>query len=267
MVESFERSVSGIGCLADPVRNSLYRYVCGQSLPVTREQAAQALAIPRHQAKFHLDRLELEGLLETDYLRVTGRTGPGAGRPTKRYRRARREFAVAVPDRRYELAGQVMAAAIEDSAVSGAPALDALHRSARDVGLRLASSGRADPADTAEPGGRSPTAPPWSAVIEALRQTGFEPRQVGQRVELANCPFHELAQAHTELVCGMTLALLCGMLEAVPTGPTARIDPGPDRCCVVVEPVAADRRRAAHPSSAGGRRGARGTEATAPVHP
>ena len=80
-MRSFDRSVTGIGVLADPVRRRLYRFVCSQDQPVTRDQAAQAVGIARHKAKFHLDRLEAEGLLEADYVRLTGRAGPGAGRP------------------------------------------------------------------------------------------------------------------------------------------------------------------------------------------
>ena len=80
-MRDFDRNVTGIGVLADPVRRQLYEFVCSQAEPVSRDQAAEAVGIARHQAKFHLDRLEAEGLLETDYVRLTGRTGPGAGRP------------------------------------------------------------------------------------------------------------------------------------------------------------------------------------------
>jgi predicted ArsR family transcriptional regulator len=57
-------------------------------------------------------------------------------------------------------------------------------------------------------------------------------------VTLANCPFHALAQEHTELVCGMNLHLLDGVLESVPgTRLVARLQPAPGRCCVRMEPV------------------------------
>jgi predicted ArsR family transcriptional regulator len=93
-VRSFDRNVTGIGVLADAVGHRLYRFVCSQDQTVSRDQAAQAVGIARHRAKFHLDGLEAEGLLEADYVRLTGRSGPGAGRPTKRYRRGTKEFAV-----------------------------------------------------------------------------------------------------------------------------------------------------------------------------
>jgi predicted ArsR family transcriptional regulator len=76
-----------IGALAEPVRGQLYEYVVAQPGAVSRERAADGVDVPLHTAKFHLDRLVEEGLLETEFRRLTGRTGPGAGRPAKLYRR------------------------------------------------------------------------------------------------------------------------------------------------------------------------------------
>ena len=52
---------------------------------------------------------------------------------------------------------------------------------------------------------------------------------------MANCPFHALAQAQTQLVCQMNYALIGGLTEALgPHRPVAELDPAPDRCCVVL---------------------------------
>ncbi len=130
----FERSVTGIGALAEPVRRELYFFVCGQDTAVSRDQAADAVGVPRHQAKFHLDKLAAEGLLEADYARLDGRTGPGAGHPSKLYRRATNEISVSLPRRQYQLAGLLMADAITDAARTGAPVLDALDQAAATQG-------------------------------------------------------------------------------------------------------------------------------------
>ena len=139
-MQSFDRNVTGIGVLADPVRRELYRFVSSQAQPVTRDQAPAAVGVARHKAKFHLDRLEAERLLEADYVRLTGRTGPGAGRPAKRYRRGRGEFAVALPARDYELVGHIMAEAISESARTGTPILDALKSAAAARGSAIAAT-------------------------------------------------------------------------------------------------------------------------------
>ncbi len=81
MADELSRRAARIGALAEPVRRELYEYVVAQPEAVSREQAADGVDVPRHTAKFHLDRLVEEGLLETEFRRLTGRTGPGAGRP------------------------------------------------------------------------------------------------------------------------------------------------------------------------------------------
>lgn len=65
-----------------------------------------------------------------------------------------------------------------------------------------------------------------------------EPRlSDGEIVELANCPFHPLAQEQTELACNMNHALITGVADGLaPHGPDARLCPGRDRCCVVLTP-------------------------------
>ena len=45
-------------------RRDLYVYVSAQSAPVSRDQASDALGVARHTAKFHLDKLAEEGLLQ-----------------------------------------------------------------------------------------------------------------------------------------------------------------------------------------------------------
>ena len=185
--------------------------------------------IPVHQAKFHLDKLEAEGLLVSDYARLHGRTGPGAGRPSKLYRRAERDIAVSLPDREYQLAGQLMADAIAAAAATGTPVTDTLYANAHARGRSWGESaidGREPPATVAEA---------LELATEVMAEHGYEPRHDEARVVLANCPFHQLAQTQTELVCQMNHALLGGLTEALqPHCPAAELDPGPDRCCVVL---------------------------------
>jgi predicted ArsR family transcriptional regulator len=72
-------------------------------------------------------------------------------------------------------------------------------------------------------------------TVRVLSKYGYEPRVSDGEVELANCPFHALAQEQTELACHMNHALITGVAEAsAPHGPDVRLYPGPDRCCVVL---------------------------------
>ena len=225
-----ERDAAGIGALADPVRRQLYLYVCSRPEPVGRDEAAAAVGVARHQAKFHLDRLEADGLLESEFARLSGRSGPGAGRTSKLYRRADREIAVSLPDREYELAGRLLADAVAESVVSGEPVLDVLHRRATAHGRAL---GRSALAGAAQP---ESAASALRLAVRVLAAHGYEPRPEDGRVVLSNCPFHSLAKAQTELVCHMNEALVAGVAATLgPHCPHVALDPAPGRCCVVLE--------------------------------
>lgn len=220
--------VAGLASLNEPVRRNLYRYVVAQDGPVSRDAASEGVGVARHTAKFHLDRLVEDGLLAAEYQRLTNRSGPGAGRPAKLYRRSDRELSVTLPERRYELVGELMAVAMETSIRDGVPVGQALRPAAQHVAERLVG---AEPWADRPGSGRSD-------LTKMLEAHGYEPRERGAAVELANCPFDRLAQEHTALVCGMNLALLTAVTEQMTQGQlVARLDPAPNRCCVVLGPV------------------------------
>lgn len=230
-VDRLDEEISTIAALADPTRRALYRYVVAQRESVSREQAATALGVAHHTAKFHLDKLADDGLLDTEYSRPAGRTGPGAGRPTKRYRRSAREVAVSLPERRYGLASRIMARAIADAVATGTPVGAALHDSATVEGRALGEQalGRFDAATTSQAGAQ--------AIRDALTETGFEPYSDDGVITLTNCPFHTLARESPELVCGMNLDFIQGLLETCNgAGLKAHLESDPDRCCITLRP-------------------------------
>lgn len=222
---TFTDNVSGIGLLSDPLRREIYLYVCAQATAVGRDETADALDIAHHKAKFHLDKLEEQGLLEAEFARLTGRTGPGAGRPAKLYRRAPQEIAVSLPGREYELAGRLMADAIAASSASGESVLEALNRAAAEHGRAMGRTARESGADRTA----------IDIARDALSEHGYEPRTEGSAVVLANCPFHSLASEHTEMVCGMNLALIDGLVDEVDSASLrCALEPADGRCCVVL---------------------------------
>lgn len=229
-VDGPPRDAAGIGALADPLRHQLYVFVCSQTTPVSRDQAADAVGIMRHQAKFQLDRLEAEGLLEAEYARLTGRSGPGAGRTSKLYRRAGRDIAVSLPHREYELAGRLMAEAIARSEATGVSAAEALHQIAHDYGRKIGETAVTDGAYAA-----SDAESALAMAAAVLAEHGYQPRRIEDEIQLANCPFHGLAQQQTELACNMNHALICGLADALtPHSPHARLQPQAERCCVLI---------------------------------
>jgi predicted ArsR family transcriptional regulator len=226
--ESREAQISAVAALDEPTRRRLYDYVVRQPAPVSRDDAAAALELPRTTAAFHLDRLVDEDLLDVSYQRRTGRSGPGAGRPAKLYQRSDQQVAVSLPQRRYDLAGRLLSSALEHAEHTGDSPRASLDQRAYQLGKELAETAR----NTADDRNTQDTA------LQVLEAYGFEPRVDGDEVTLANCPFHTLAQEYTELVCGMNLRLLDGLLDGLaPTGLTARLDPTPPHCCVRISPI------------------------------
>jgi len=227
--DDFAEEVRGVAVLAEPVRRDLFLYVAAQPEPVSRDQASEGVGVARHAAKFHLDKLVEEGLLDAEFRRVSGRQGPGAGRPSKLYKRSAREVSVTLPERRYDLAGQLMARAIDDSVHHEAGVVPALHAAAADVGYRLGEQ------VSDEVGARPSRERLLSSACATVAAHGYAPRRESKTVTLANCPFDALARDHTALICGMNLALLGAFANrAAPGRLSARLDPAPSRCCVVL---------------------------------
>jgi predicted ArsR family transcriptional regulator len=211
MIEA--RDVERVATLQHPTRSALYDELTRRDEWMTRDALAAAVGVPRHAATFHLERMAEVGLLQTRFERTSGKTGPGAGRPAKLYRRSREESSVCMPARNYRLAADVMAAALERS---GASARRSLVRQARRAGAEMGAAARPQTLDDA---------------FRRLRALGYEPGMQGKRLVLRNCPFDALARCHADVVCDMNVALLRGLV-----GPqlTARPDPKAGRCCVVI---------------------------------
>ncbi|MFF1696342.1 helix-turn-helix transcriptional regulator [Streptomyces sp. NPDC058257] len=222
------KDIDAIAVLQDPVRRRLYEYVAGQGREVGRNEAAEAAGVARTLAAHHLDKLTEAGLLESGSRRLTGRSGPGAGRPAKVYTRARAEHSVSLPARDYRTAAELLAEAAEQVGLDAA-----LCAAARRRGETLRGS-------AAPCGG-------LDEAVEMLSARGYEPhREVAEAkdvegadvaprvVRMRNCPFHAVAERFPPLVCGMNLALLEGLLGE--GGPVrARMDARPGECCVVLE--------------------------------
>jgi predicted ArsR family transcriptional regulator len=193
-----------VALLAEPVRQRLYAYLRERHEPVGREEAARQTGITVKLAAFHLDRMADAGLLDVAYRRLSGRVGPGAGRPAKLYSVAPRAFSVVIPQTRYALAASMMASALSagNSTTNGAASLNEV---ATNVGASLGADIRGQ--------GRT-KATRREAVRRKLEQLGYEPQpQASGDLTLRNCIFSELSTSHRDLVCGMNHAFVTGLLD------------------------------------------------------
>jgi predicted ArsR family transcriptional regulator len=216
-----------VALLGEPNRHRLYEFVAASHEPVGRDDAAAALGISRELAAFHLDRLSRGGLLNAEYRRRNGRTGPGAGRPAKLYRRSDRDVAVSLPARRYDRAADLMAGALDRmSGPRGADVVGSVarnHGAAAGVAARLAVGARPSQRRLQE------------ALMDTLSGAGFEPDvdQSNGTVFLRNCPYYAIAEAPRELTCGMNRAWADGLVDGLGLPAIAELAPDAGRCCVV----------------------------------
>ena len=225
-----DQRLASLDPLHDPVRRSLYLYVAAQPHEVSRDEAAGAVKIQRSLAAFHLDRLAEAGLVEVSYRRLSGRQGPGAGRPAKLYRRSTTGQEVSLPPKDYALAAELLAQAVESQQRPGLRS--GLHEVARRFGQELGRKVRD------RLGRRASLKRQIEALGQALGAQGYQPYLDDKELRLRNCPFHALAEAHRELVCGMNLALIEGVVAGMEAEHlVARLQRRPDQCCVAIGPA------------------------------
>ena len=255
-------AIDAVAALAEPTRRRLYDWLVGERRPVGRDEAASAVGIGRPLAAFHLDRLVEAGLLATEYRRLTGRSGPGAGRPAKLYRRVDGDVAVSLPDRRYDLAARLFAEGLESGVADDAEA--AVAAAAAREGSRVGDDAR-------RRAGTRPTRRRLrQAMIEVLDERGYAPREVDGEIRFANCPFDALVDEHRPLICGANVALAAGLVATLdPHGLTARLDPQPGWCCVAISGAAEGQAvgRSDPPAHAASRRRIRSSLAGRPGRP
>lgn len=217
--DAFER----LAALCEPARRDLYFLVAHTGRAVSRDEAAQGLGLRRGLVAHHLDRLAEDGLLEVEYRRLTGRSGPGAGRPAKLYRLAPGRHEVSVPASNAQLVALVLARAVVDG---GRKAREFALAAAREAGAAIAGAVSGRPLPSA---GRA-------ALVNTLRDYGYAPVVVDGTLVLNNCPYEPLAGAHRELVCGMNLALIQGAADALRLDPRqCSLAPTPEGCCIRIE--------------------------------
>jgi predicted ArsR family transcriptional regulator len=219
------RELEAMAALREPTRRRLYQFVERQADAVSRDEAANEIGISRALAAFHLDKLVELGLLRAEFRRLSGRSGPGAGRTSKLYLRSRNQLSVSLPRRDHELLARLLAASFSSNA-QDSPAAEPARKFGISLGQRARRRLRGDPGP----------ARLLQCVEGVLERLGFEPyRASPSEVRLRNCPFDPLSRVYTPVVCGVAQSVITGIAEGV--GATAvRVgrQEQPDRCCGVI---------------------------------
>lgn len=204
-------SLDVLGALTDPTRRRIYEFVSAADQPVSRDLVAAEMGLARQTAAYHLDRLADEGMVEVEFVRLSGRTGPGAGRPAKTYTRSDNEWEVSIPPRRYLLAARILLEAVR----TGRLPLEDMQAAAHRVGVSMGGDG----------------------LDEALVETGYEPVAKDGEIRFRNCPFHALVDEDRSTTCRLNLALVEGMVEGSADSRQPCLEPEDGYCCVRLRPA------------------------------
>ncbi len=194
---------------------------------MTKDDVAAALGISRTLATFHLEKLLEAGFLEAHFAHSDVRPGRAVGRRAKYYAPSRREVALTIPERRYQVVAEILAEAVAAADGSGSAhqrALELAHAKGREIGREF----------LAERGSRGKAGLSRSAVARLIGELGYEPRLERREILLGNCPFDALVSP-PYLVCELSQQLLQGALEGCRARRLEAVhDHREAHCCVVL---------------------------------
>jgi predicted ArsR family transcriptional regulator len=246
----FSSAVTAItSAFGDPTRRQIYLFVRANSEPVdgtapvgpgvTAGEVAEAFELHPNVARHHLDKLAGGGYVEV----ATGRTGTGAGRPSKRYRVMAPDMALELPVRQDELIVSLLGRALSMLPSEAAEAI------AEEVGFEYgaalggAMGGEREATGALPPHGTVPRSfrAALHAVADALTAHGFaahaERSANGLRLVSDHCPFGSAAIDHPVL-CAVDRGLVRGMLAALygqaDTATSSSLPMGDERCVTSV---------------------------------
>jgi predicted ArsR family transcriptional regulator len=224
--DGLDAQLARLSAFGEAQRRALYAVVARERRAISRDEAAAAVGISRPLAAYHLDRLVDDGLLEVRFERRTGRSGPGAGRPAKVYRRSAVAVELSVPTRDYRFIAELLANAVERAASGSAQS--ALKDVANEAGALSVGNVSTEESDNQTDG--------LTDLRRTLSERGYEPYDNDGELRLRNCPYHRLAEDHRDLVCTANLAFIGGMAEHLGLGHALRmrLDPKPGECCVSI---------------------------------
>lgn len=215
-----------LSLLNDDIRWRLYHFARRDRHPITREEAARAVGISAKLAAFHLDKMVQGGLLQADFA-TPGGLRRRVGRAPKRYRLSAQEFSLSLPQRRYDLIGEILVDAL---GLGNGSTAQTVREIAFERGQCIGGGHR----EARRRGGSEPERVTDEAC-SLLEGLGFEPADADSEVVLRNCPFQALAQRDPQLVCGINLAFIDGMLRGLGNrAVAAELTPDEGLCCVRV---------------------------------
>ena len=200
----FAAAVAAVtNAFGDPTRRDIYLFCRESDEGVTAAQVAARFELHPNVARHHLDKLAAGGYVD---VAVDRAPGAAAGRPSKRYKAARRETGLEFPARRDELLVSLLGRALALIPADQAEAM------AEQVGEEY---GRMLAAHMSPGEGQRSFRAAIHAVADALTAHGFAAHTESRGKTLAiiseHCPFGDAATQHP-VMCAVDRGMVRGML-------------------------------------------------------
>ncbi|HLT96481.1 MAG TPA: helix-turn-helix domain-containing protein [Acidimicrobiia bacterium] len=185
--------------LADPTRRRILRILEDRAKPATVEELAAGLGLHTNTVRGHLDVLEKAALVVRS---LEKRASPG--RPRLLYSAGDDSDPGSGG---YRFLAQMLTTSLEMGTDDPSAAAQ---EAGRTWGRKLTESGDSVDLSDEEIVRR---------ITELLADLGFEPRPYGEgdstTIDLAGCPFRDLARAQPDVVCSLHFGLLQGAVEGL----------------------------------------------------
>jgi predicted ArsR family transcriptional regulator len=180
-------------------RTRVLRVVQAARKPVGVDEVAERVGLHANSTRFHLDALLAQGLVEK-----VSEQRDVPGRPRSLYTPT--VESVGVGQRNYRLLAEILSSYLASHAKQpGQAAIDAGQAWGRFL------------TETAAPRRKITAATATRRLVAALDEIGFEPEAVSdgrtRKVLLHHCPFREAVAANREVVCGVHLGMMQGLLS------------------------------------------------------
>ncbi|WP_406055463.1 helix-turn-helix transcriptional regulator [Kribbella sp. NBC_00889] len=223
-----DATIRAVSALSDESRRRMFEFCRRAGRAISRDEAAAEVGISRKLAAFHLEKLVEARLLRAHY--EHGGRLRKVGRAPKLYEPVETDVRVSIPPRQPDLLAEILLDGVlsHDDVLSP---MDSTLEAAFRRGERVGEEERA----RSRPG-RLSSERALTLSEATLSRVGFEPdRPRPNCVRLHSCPFHPLAQAQPDAVCGINHAFLTGMLNGLrATTVRAVLDPAGGECCVEI---------------------------------
>lgn len=204
-----EKTLKITNVLSDPTRFYIYQYITKKHSDVTVQEIADHFNIHPNVARLHLSKLEDVNMLVSE----TKKTGKG-GRPSRLYRLSDKVIELTFPFRDYQLLSKMT---IESLALLGEEGKRALYATGKKFGKKFIEEEIVKNQNMNEISFEDKL----QLLKEAAMTAGFCPEieanneQTKIYFQIYNCPFKEIANEQSEMVCKAHYEFLKGVVEGL----------------------------------------------------